>query len=69
MPNDVKSEWVKTVTLSILTISIMASFRNAIAQQKGLSPNDEALDEEVENLVPDSLFNSAIELSDLKKVY
>ena len=67
VPNDVKSEWVKTVTLSILTISIMASFRNAIAQQKGLSPNDEALDEEVENLVPDSLFNSAIELSDLKK--
>lgn len=67
VPNELKSDWVKTITLCILTISIMASYRNAVAQQKGLSLNDEAINLAMEEIVPETLFHTAIELDELKK--
>lgn len=66
VPNEDKSDWIKTVTLCILTISIMASYRNAVSRQKGLSLNDEAINMAMDELVPDSLFHTAIKLDELK---
>lgn len=66
IPTEIKGEWVKTVSLCILTLGVLSSYRNAIAEQKGISLNDAELNKEIDSLLPDSLFNNATSIQDLK---
>lgn len=66
IPAEIKGEWVKTVSLCILTLGVLSSYRNAIAAQKGLSLNDSELNQEIDTLLPDSLFHNTTDIHLLK---
>ena len=60
IPSEVKGEWVKTVSLCMLTLGILSEYRNGVATRKNLSINDKMLNQEIESLLPDQLFNFLI---------
>lgn len=67
IPSEVKGEWVKTVSLCMLTLGILSEYRNGVATRKNLSINDKMLNQEIESLLPDQLFNHTVDLIELKK--
>lgn len=66
IPSDIKGEWVKVISMCILTLGILSSYRNALAEQKGISLNDEILNQEIDDLLPEKIFQNTSDIMELK---
>lgn len=66
VPDVKKQDWVVAVTLGILIIGIVSTYRSSYANKHQISLNDSQVNDAVNTLLPDDLLNDGGDLGDLK---